>query len=109
MKEYRFPVRRRTLDVVFEWKDYSPTYRRLRNSIGRTNHSQSPFHHTMPSTSRVAIVTGGNSGIGKGLTVSLISRGWNVAVADINEDTHFAKELGDSASFYRCNIADYDR
>lgn len=109
MKEYRFLVRRRTLDVILEWKTYPPTYRRLRNSIGRTNHCQTPFHHTMTSTSRVAIVTGGNSGIGKGLTVSLINRGWNVAVADINEDTHFAKELGDGASFYRCNVADYDR
>jgi NAD(P)-dependent dehydrogenase (short-subunit alcohol dehydrogenase family) len=63
----------------------------------------------MPSSSRVAIVTGGNSGIGKGLTISLINQRWNVAVADINEDTHFAKELGERASFYRCDVADYDR
>jgi NAD(P)-dependent dehydrogenase (short-subunit alcohol dehydrogenase family) len=63
----------------------------------------------MPSRFRVAVVTGGSSGIGRGITVWLINQGWNVAVADINEDTHFAEELGDRASFYRCDVADYDR
>jgi NAD(P)-dependent dehydrogenase (short-subunit alcohol dehydrogenase family) len=57
----------------------------------------------------VAIVTGGNSGMGRGLTLSLVNRGWKVAIADINKDSEFAEQLGDGASFYRCDVADYDR
>lgn len=63
----------------------------------------------MVSTFRVAIVTGGNSGMGMGLTRDLVKRGWKVAVADINENPKFADELGDGASFHKCNVADYDR
>ena len=39
----------------------------------------------------------------------LVKRGWQVAVADIIENEEFEKELGDRASFFKCNVADYDR
>ncbi|ORY08727.1 15-hydroxyprostaglandin dehydrogenase [Clohesyomyces aquaticus] len=60
-----------------------------------------------PST-RVAIVTGGNSGMGMALARDLVKTGWKVAIADINENPGLAKELGDAASFHKCNVADYD-
>lgn len=64
----------------------------------------------MASSHRVAIVTGGNSGMGIGIVKRLVEQGWKVAIADINENKQFAAELGDeAASFHRCNVADYDR
>lgn len=63
----------------------------------------------MASSSQVAIVTGGNSGMGMGLVRKLVEKGWKVAVADINENKTFADELGDASSFHKCNVADYDR
>ncbi|KAF2030286.1 15-hydroxyprostaglandin dehydrogenase [Setomelanomma holmii] len=62
----------------------------------------------MSTKSRVAILTGGNSGMGKGIARKLVETGWKVAVADINENKDFAKELGDAASYHKCNVADYD-
>ena len=63
----------------------------------------------MASPKRVAIVTGANSGMGKALAQHLVKQGWNVAIADIMENEEFAQELGDASSFYKCNVADYDR
>ncbi|KAF2021865.1 hypothetical protein BU24DRAFT_417498 [Aaosphaeria arxii CBS 175.79] len=57
---------------------------------------------------QVAIVTGGNSGMGMALVRSLVHRGWKVAVADIQPNDTFAGELGDGASYHRCDVADYD-
>ncbi|KAF2751695.1 15-hydroxyprostaglandin dehydrogenase [Sporormia fimetaria CBS 119925] len=62
----------------------------------------------MASDARVAVVTGGNSGMGMSLVRDLVARGWKVAVADIKENKEFADELGESASFHQCNVADYD-
>lgn len=63
----------------------------------------------MSSDSRVAILTGGNSGMGKGIAQRLVETGWKVAIADLNENQEFAKELGEAASYHKCNVADYDR
>jgi NAD(P)-dependent dehydrogenase (short-subunit alcohol dehydrogenase family) len=63
----------------------------------------------MASTAAVAIVTGGNSGMGMGLVEKLVERGWKVAIADINANQEFAAKLGDASSFHQCNVADYDR
>ena len=57
----------------------------------------------------VAIVTGGNSGMGMALSRRLVDKGWQVAIADIQENKQFAQELCDAASFHRCDVADYDR
>ncbi|KAH7402502.1 hypothetical protein BKA66DRAFT_564417 [Pyrenochaeta sp. MPI-SDFR-AT-0127] len=62
----------------------------------------------MDSSPRVAIVTGGNSGMGMGIVQKLVTQGWNVAIADINESKTFADELGNASSFHKCNVADYD-
>lgn len=47
--------------------------------------------------------------MGMALVRDLVKRGWKVPVADINENKKFADELGDASSFYKCNVADYDR
>ena len=61
------------------------------------------------ASGQVAIVTGGNSGMGMALAKDLVKTGWKVAIADIQENQTFAAELGQSASFHKCNVADYDR
>ena len=63
----------------------------------------------MTSSSRVAIVTGGNSGMGMGLVRKLVEKGWKVAIADINENEKFAEELGDRSSYHKCDVANYYR
>lgn len=65
--------------------------------------------NTMSTSSLVAIVTGGNSGMGMGIVRKLVEKGWKVAIVDINDNKEFAKELGDAASYHKCNVADYDR
>ncbi|KAH7126756.1 15-hydroxyprostaglandin dehydrogenase [Dendryphion nanum] len=61
------------------------------------------------SPPQVAIVTGGNSGMGMSLSRELVQQGWKVAIADIQENKTFAAELGDeNASFHKCDVADYD-
>lgn len=63
----------------------------------------------MASSAKVAIVTGGNSGMGMGIVEKLVQRGWKVAIADITANQDFASKLGDASSFHKCNVADYDR
>jgi NAD(P)-dependent dehydrogenase (short-subunit alcohol dehydrogenase family) len=61
-----------------------------------------------PETGRVAIVTGASSGMGQVLARELVQRGWKVALADIQENIAFSKELGENAVFFKCDVADYD-
>jgi NAD(P)-dependent dehydrogenase (short-subunit alcohol dehydrogenase family) len=63
----------------------------------------------MASEGRVAIVTGGNKGMGMSIIRDLVQRGWQVAIADIMENQEFAEELGEKASFFKCDVTDYDR
>lgn len=46
--------------------------------------------------------------MGMGIVRRLVEKGWKVAIADINENKKFAEELGDAASYHKCNVADYD-
>ena len=47
--------------------------------------------------------------MGMALCRRLVEKGWKVAIADIQENEVFAEELGNAASFHRCDVADYDR
>ncbi|OAG10747.1 uncharacterized protein CC84DRAFT_1161608 [Paraphaeosphaeria sporulosa] len=62
----------------------------------------------MASSVPVAIVTGGNSGMGMGIVERLVAKGWKVAIADINPNAKFAAQLGAASSFHKCDVADYD-
>ncbi|KAF7553822.1 hypothetical protein G7046_g6986 [Stylonectria norvegica] len=60
------------------------------------------------ASKRVAIVTGASSGMGEALSEDLVSKGWQVAMADLQPNAELATKLGDNASFYHCDVADYD-
>lgn len=62
----------------------------------------------MASSSPVAIVTGGNSGMGMGIVSRLVEKGWKVAIADIKPNAKFAEQLGEASTFHKCDVADYD-
>src|SRR5262245_9838306 len=59
---------------------------------------------------KVAIVTGGGSGIGEAVTRRFVAEGARVLVADINEanGTRVAKALGDNAHFVRADATKVD-
>ena len=59
---------------------------------------------------KVAAVTGGASGLGRGTVESYVAKGMKVAILDFNEDLgkSVAEELGDNVIFYKVNVADED-
>src|ERR1700676_3022073 len=63
----------------------------------------------MEISGKVAVVSGGGSGIGRAAVLALIERKAKVVVADIDEDggrhtVVLAAEKGGSAVFARCNV-----
>ena len=46
--------------------------------------------------------------MGEALARVLVSRGWSVALADLNRNTTLENDLGDNARFYPTNVASYD-
>jgi NAD(P)-dependent dehydrogenase (short-subunit alcohol dehydrogenase family) len=46
--------------------------------------------------------------MGEALSKHLVKTGWLVAMADITRNEALEKELGDSAAFFKTNVADYD-
>jgi NAD(P)-dependent dehydrogenase (short-subunit alcohol dehydrogenase family) len=62
-------------------------------------------------TGKVAIVTGGSSGIGFGTAARLVAEGAEVVIADVNEERGEAAagELGPNAAFKRTDVAQPDQ
>jgi 3-oxoacyl-[acyl-carrier protein] reductase len=59
---------------------------------------------------KIAIVTGGASGFGEGVTRAYVREGAKVVIADINIElaTKLARELGSSASAIHCDVSNSD-
>src|SRR5215207_10417548 len=58
---------------------------------------------------KVAVVSGGASGIGRAAVLALVERGAKVVVADVDEDggrstAEMAEEAGGAAMFCRCDV-----
>lgn len=64
----------------------------------------------MKLTDKVAIVTGGASGLGRATIEKFAGRGARVAIFDLNQEagTELEQQLGDEALFCRVNVADDD-
>ena len=62
----------------------------------------------MKIAGKVAVITGGSSGIGQAVVRAFIDRGGRVAIFDLNEiaGEAMAKEAGDAALFAKANVAD---
>ncbi|KAF2092628.1 hypothetical protein NA57DRAFT_62338 [Rhizodiscina lignyota] len=64
----------------------------------------------MASAAKVALITGGASGIGLAVVVRLLESGWNCTILDFNlQHLEEAKQkLGPQVLFIKCNVANYD-
>jgi 15-hydroxyprostaglandin dehydrogenase (NAD) len=64
----------------------------------------------MGAKKRVALITGGASGMGLAVAERLSNIGWNIAVVDLNEQQSepVLALLGPSAIFVRANVVHYD-
>jgi NAD(P)-dependent dehydrogenase (short-subunit alcohol dehydrogenase family) len=65
---------------------------------------------TFPLEGKVAVITGGASGIGRAIAQAFASKGVTVAIADLQMDAakDFAKELGNSSSAHLCDVTSLD-
>ncbi len=64
----------------------------------------------MQLTDKVAVITGGASGLGRATAESIIAAGGKVALFDLNEElaTNTAQALGNNAAAYKVNVVEED-
>jgi len=61
---------------------------------------------TFPLEGKVAVITGGASGIGRAIAQAFASKGVTVAIADLQMDAarDFARELGNNSTAHLCDV-----
>ena len=57
---------------------------------------------------KVAVITGGASGLGRATAETIVAAGGSVALLDLNEELarNTAEEIGDAAAAYTVNVTD---
>lgn len=66
---------------------------------------------TNGTSARVALITGGASGMGLSITERLVKDGWKVTVVDYNEANgqKTADRLGSQITFIKADVTDYEQ
>lgn len=64
----------------------------------------------MQLENKVAVITGGASGLGEATTRLFVEKGAKVAIFDLNDErgNALAQELGDAVAYYNVNVTDED-
>ncbi|KAJ4818793.1 NAD(P)-binding Rossmann-fold superfamily protein [Rhynchospora pubera] len=72
------------------------------------NKSCKMLSHLARLEGKVAIITGGASGLGKAAAQAFIREGAKVIIADVNSEAGLeaAEELGPEAQFFKCDVSD---
>ena len=67
-----------------------------------------PIPKSLNITDKVAVITGGASGLGHATAQAIVAKGGKVMILDLNEEQGLAvaAELGDNAAFVKTDVTD---
>jgi NAD(P)-dependent dehydrogenase (short-subunit alcohol dehydrogenase family) len=76
---------------------------------GTSNRASRTMDNPVDLTGKVAIVTGGGKGVGRGIAERLLEAGADVLVCSRSEPEILPQAGGRSALFYNCDVRNYDQ